>query len=284
MAEVWWLLGMCSFASVVSFRLRRRRAEQEVGRLIDRAGLPTDRVLVAGAAQHFVRRHGALAIGAWGGGVAGVVPYALLGATPTALAWFAACTLVGTGVGACLLHLRTLRSARAPGPRVASLRPRRLSDFLTPAELAVQYGMLTLPLVTAVLGVYALTGGDHPRRGWALLAAATTAVLVMAGATALQRWILRANQPAGEEAALRWEEALRAAMLRDVSAVAVGSSWALGGLTGFSAVTGWAEQFAGPWTSVAVGLYLIGTLAVVWTTLVGTYSRRTLGRFQQVIG
>ncbi|MDX6240432.1 MAG: hypothetical protein QOG10_5252 [Kribbellaceae bacterium] len=248
MREAAWLLVLSTILWGLLFWQRRAVARRDVGRLVKRAGLPAAPELVAAAEDRFTRRQAALT------------------------------------VGACIAHFNMLRSGRAGGPRAASLRQRRLLDFLTPAEVAVQYGLLTLPLLTGVLGVLTLAGDDHPQRGWALIAAAAGAVLIVAGSAALQRWALRASQPSGGEVELRWEEATRAAMLRDLSAVAVGSSWALGGLTGYSAAIDWPGRYPGFVVSLAIGLYLLGTLALAWVVLASAIGRKTLSRSQQVIG
>jgi hypothetical protein len=284
MREVVWLLVMSTILWRLVFWQRRAAARRDVTRLVERAGLPAEPELVAAAEHRFTRRQAALSLGAWLGSVAGIVPYGLMRGTPAALACWAALAMVGMGVGACFAHFNTLRSSRVAGPRAASLRQRRLLDFLTPAEVAVQYGLLTLPLLTGVLGVLTLTGDDDPQRGWALIASAAGAGLIVAGSAALQRWALRASQTSGGEVELRWEEATLAAMLRDLSAVAVGSSWALGGLTGFSAVTDWPGRYPGFVTSLASCLYLLGTLALAWVVLAAAIGRKTLSRSQQVIG
>ena len=269
-----------SVGSVWMYLRRATAARRETAKFLERAGLPFEPELIAATQARFEQRQKAFAIGGVVGSIPGTAIFIWLDAGPTALAWWAAFLVAGIGLGVCVLYAAAVRAGRADGPRTAALRQRRLVDFLSPAQVVLQYGFLLLPAITAVLGIRILIDGN--RTGWGLIAAAVGAVLLVAGAAALQRWVLQVNQPAGQVVELRWSEAMRAVMLRDLAAVTVGASWALGAGTVATAVRDRSDDFPAFMEPVAYSVYLVSTLVFVW--MAGAASTgRTLRRSQQVI-
>ncbi|MGC4938292.1 hypothetical protein [Kribbella sp. DT2] len=196
-------------------------------RLVE-AGLPNDRDLVAVAATRFEQRQLVSTIGGAIGGALGLGVVMYVGAALPGLIWSALISTFGVGFAICWMHFKTVGDARKAGPRTASLRPRRLTDFLVWPEVVVQYGALVLPLAAVWLGVMVAAGDDRPSRGWALLGAAAVALAIYVTALALQARVLRLSQAATGEPELRWEEAMRAATLRELSEVMTWSCWFLG--------------------------------------------------------
>ena len=271
-----------SAGSVWMYLRRRTAAERETAKFLERAGLPFEPELIAATQARFEQRQQAFALGSVAGSIPGTAAFIWLDAGPTALAWWAAFLVAGIGLGVCALYGAVVRAGRADGPRTAALRQRRLVDFLSPTQVVLQYGFLLLPAITAVLGIRILIDGNRTGWGWGLIAAAVGAVLLVVGAAALQRWVIQVNQPAGQVVELRWGEAMRSVMLRDLAAVMVGASWALGGCTVMFAVTDRPDDFPAFMEPVAYSVFLVSTLVFIWMSGAAS-TGRTLRRSQQVI-
>ncbi|GAB3954343.1 hypothetical protein GCM10029976_096430 [Kribbella albertanoniae] len=234
------VLGLAVVILVVVWSQRKKTARSEVNRLIRQGGLPADPDLAEAAIGWFQRRVGVLSIGyLLGILVGGVVllfsgqafqfgPDSEGGSGLGPIVWaFAAASFIGGG--ATLLDAyRAVRRSKVDGPRTATLRPRRLGDYLTPVETAIHYGVVAIPLVCIGLGVGVLSSDNRPARGWLLVASGSVAVLLWGAGIALERMALRVSQSSGRPAQLLWQEAYRAATLRDLGTAIITVSWLLG--------------------------------------------------------
>jgi len=291
--EVLWVVGLMVVSSGILWTQRRRAAQREVARRIERGGLPGERDLVEAALEWYRRRQEILILGVLAGVLiagAAVVLVHLgmdLGFVPGAVldirlvSWLLAATAAFGGFATLINGYRTVRASRADGPRLAALRPRRLSDYLSPIEIAIYQGCVVVPLVGAALGLVVLGTNDHPARGWILIASGLAGVVVWAIGLLLTRTVLGVNQSSGREAELRWQEALRATTLRDIGSAVLTVSWLLGAAmpTSFdwpSDVPGYVEPLATVLFLVSVGLWC--------TALMVAASRRGLQRVQRVAG
>lgn len=270
-----------TIGAVVMILFRRPAAARDVDRFLERSGLPAEAELIAATFARFERRQVVIAVGAWVGSVAGIAIFVRLDAGATALAWWMAAGITGVAIAICVLHIGAVRADGARGPRAASLRQRRLLDFLSPTYVALQYGFLLLPLLTGSFGLRIVLGQGDAALGWALIAAAGGAVLIVAGATVLQRWMLQVNQPAGQAVELRWSEAIRAMMLRDLASVMVGASWALGGSVLATATAERPAEFPASMEWISFGLQVVGVFVFIWMVGVATTGRLP-SRWQQV--
>ncbi|MFB6721387.1 hypothetical protein ACFCV3_14540 [Kribbella sp. NPDC056345] len=234
------ILGLAMVILVVVWSQRKKTARSEVNRLIQHGGLPADPDLAESAIGWFQRRVGMLTMGyLLGILVGGVVllfsgrafrfgPETGSGAGLGPIVWaFAAAAFIGGGL-TLLDAYRAVRRSKVDGPRTATLRPRRLGDYLTPVETAIHYGVVAIPLVCIGLGVGVLSSDNRPARGWLLVASGSVAVLLWGVGLALERMALRVSQPSGRPAQLLWHEAYRAATLRDLGTAIITVSWLLG--------------------------------------------------------
>jgi hypothetical protein len=220
-------LALGLVAVVWVWRDRKAIGLRDAYRLVE-AGLPNERELIDAAAGRIERRQMVSTVGGAIGGAIGLGLVAYVGAAWPGLIWSALFATFGVGLATCWMHFKAVGAARNAGPRAASLRPRRLGDFLVWPEIVVQYGALVLPLAAIWLGVLVVVGGDRPNRGWLLIGAAAVAVVIYVIAFVLQARVLRLSQAATGEEELRWEEAMRAATLRELSEVMTWSCWFLG--------------------------------------------------------
>lgn len=220
-------LALGLVAVVWVWRERKEIGLREAYRLVE-AGLPNERGLIDAAAARFEQRQMVSTVGGAIGGAIGLGVVAYAGAALPGLIWSGLICTFGVGLAICWMHFKAVAAARKAGPRTASLRPRRLADFLVWPEIAVQYGALVLPAAAIWLGVLVVTGDDSPRRGWVLLGAAAVALGIYGIALMLQARVLRLSQAATGEDELRWEEAMRAATLRELREVMTWSCWFLG--------------------------------------------------------
>jgi hypothetical protein len=291
--DVLWLVAMMVLATGVMWTQRRKAAQTEVNRLVGRGGLPPEPDLVEAALQWYLRRQEVLLLGLLAGtlaaGVIVVLAYLGLGIgfetgavlDVRLLTWMLAAAAAAGGIATLGLSYRTVRASRSDGRRTAALRPRRLSDYLSPIEIAIHYGAIVLPLVAIGLGIVVLGSNDHPARGWILIGSGLAAVPLWGTGVLLQRAALRVNQPSGREAELRWQEALRATTLRDLGSSMITVSWLLGASIPMSFQ--WpsdAPAFAEP-LSVVLFVVAVGLLCVMWTVAA---SRRGLRRVDRVVG
>ena len=145
----------------------------------------------------------------------------------------------------------------------------------------MQYGVLILPLATAGLGVVVLARYDEAGVGWTLIGVGVVCLLICAFALVLQQRVLHLSQAASEESALRWEEALRASTLRDLSEVMMWACWLLGGAAIITAdLPAGLPAFVEPLMYVLFGGGIVGML-VAQTSASGKWG---LWRSQRAIG
>lgn len=289
--DLLWLVGIMVLALVVVWLFRKKAAKAEVDRLVDRGGLPPEPELVASALRWHEQRQRILILGTLIGTLAGgavivladqVVEIDLVasdGLDVRLLTWMLAAAAAAGGVATLLQSYRSVRAAGSDGPRAAALRPRQLSDYLSPIEIAIHRGVVLLPLAAVGLGVVVLSGSDHPASGWILVVSGLIAVPLWMAGLWLQQLALRINQSSGGESELRWQEALRAATLRDLGAAVATVSWLLGASVPLSFQ--WPSDVPGFVEPVASGLFVVAMAAmcVIWGIAA---SRRGLQRVQRV--
>jgi uncharacterized membrane protein len=239
---------------------RRRLAVREVERWIRSGGLPDDPDARAESVLRQTRRNAAMAAGMLAGLALGVCALLLAGDRWDIWGYAIALEVAGGGAAVWFAHLRTLRSDERTSPRVASLRPRRLTDYLTTTELAAQVGMQALPLFALGCSVAVFADGDRGA-GLRLLAGAVAGAAWFAVVLLAQRRALAASRPAGSELEMRWQEANRAQMLRDLLAVAMAGAWALGGLVAFGNVIDDPDRY--PDAVARVVPWVLGAASVV---------------------
>lgn len=291
--DVLWLVAALVLMSVVLWVQRRKAAQREVDRRVERAGLPGDRDLVEAALEWYRRRQEILILGVLAGVLVGGAAVVLvhlgidLGFVPgTALdtrlfTWLLAAMAAFGGFATLINGYRTVRAARSDGPRLAALRPRKLSDYLSPIEIAIYGGCVVLPLVGAALGVVVLGTNERPGRGWILIGSGLAGVVVWAIGLLLTRTALRVNQPSGREAELRWQEAFRATTLRDIGSAVLTVAWLLGAAMPMSFE--WPSDVPGYVEPLATVLFLVA-VALWCTALMVAASRYGLQRVQRVAG
>lgn len=228
---MWMFSGVAVGFTIGSVLVWRQREEIGLKRAYDlvRAGLPNETELVKAAARRFQHRQEASTIGGWLGGITGLIVFVALGSPIIGLLWSGLIGTFGVAVAICAFHLRAVRAAHREGPRLARLGQRRLRDYLIWPEIIAQYGELVLPLAATAIGVLVLTGHDDPKVGWTLVGVGVACLLICAIALVLQRKVLQLSQAASEESQLRWDEALRAATLRELSEMMMWACWLLGG-------------------------------------------------------
>lgn len=290
-----WLIGATVGVVVLLWIQRRRSAQLEVNRLIERAGLPAEPRLVEAALTWQQRRQETLLIGILIGTVAaGAVVLLVRNGLHVGLAssdvaddglltWLlAAAAVAGAGGLATLAYnYRVVRESRSEGRRTATLRPRQLADYLSPWEIVIQYSCLVLPLVAIGLGVVILGTADRPASGWILIVSGLVAVPLWALGLFLQRRALLVNRPSGDKAVLLWQEALRASTLRDVGSSVLMICWMLGAALpmSFQWPSG-TPHFVQPVATVA---FLVSVVMLCGRGVLAA-SRRGLGRVQRIAG
>ena len=269
-----------TIGAVITWRQREEFGLQAAYNLVN-AGLPNDSDLVKAAAKRFQRRQEAFTIGSWLGGFSSLVVLVYLGSPIIGILWSALIGMLGVAIAICTLHFRAVRAARQDGPRLAALGHRRLRDYLIWPEIVFQYGVLVLPLATACLGVLVLARYDDPGVGWTLIGVGLVCLAICAVALVLQQRVLHLSQPASGEDALRWEEALRASTLRDLSEVMMWACWLLGGAAVITAdLPAEMPAFIEPLTYILFGGGIVGML-VAQTLASGKWGLR---QSQRAIG
>ncbi|WP_405059881.1 hypothetical protein OG474_45125 [Kribbella sp. NBC_01505] len=296
------ILGVMVVTMVVLWSQRGKVAESEVRRLVGRGGLPAEVELVASATEWFRQRQTILVLGILAGTVAAGVALFVADAVSGGelqlgpafgeesfeftvdlrlLAWFLAITAACGGVATLLHGYRAVRLARVEGPRSAALRPRKLGDYLNPIEIAIYYVIVAVPLICIGLGVVVLGSADHPQRGWVLVASGGIAVLMWGGGLLLQRLALGVSQASGRPEQLLWQEALRAATLRDIGTAMITTSWLLGAAVPASFT--WPSDVPGSFTWMGLGLFM-AALALSMLASAVAYSPWGLQRVRRVVG
>lgn len=268
--------------TVTAVLVWRQREELGLKKAYDlvNAGLPNETELVQAAAKQFRQRQAASTIGSWLGGATALIVLAIVHSPIVGLLWSVVAGMFGVAVAVYGVHLRTVRAARREGPRLARLGQRRLRDYLVWPEIAGQYVALVLPVAAVAIGVLVLVDHDDPRIGWTLAGVPVVGLLISAAALVLQRRVLRLSQSAGGESELRWEEAMRAATLRDLGEVIIWSCWLLGGGTAVSvSLPAGMPSFAEPLTLVLFcgGVVVMGMAALASGKWGLRRSQRALG-------
>lgn len=291
--DLLWLAGMMVFALAVLWTQRKKAARREVDRLVERGGLPPEPELVASALSWQQRRQEVLVLGTLVGALAGGAVLLLAdlgldlnlvpddGLDIRLLSWMFVVAAAAGGVATLLHGYRTVRASRSDGPRTATLRPRRLSDYLSPVEIAVHYGVVVVPLIAVGLGIIVLGSADRPERGWILIVSGLAGVVLWGAGLVLQRMALRVNQASGGQAELHWQEALRAATLRDLGGAVITVSWLLGASMPLS--FDWPRDAPGFVEPLSLALF-VASLGLIGLVSLVSVSRRGLRRVQRVAG
>lgn len=209
-----------------------RVAQNRLAKLATTVGLEPGDDVAALVERRLRRRQRAMMIGMVTGAALGTLPAFTTGAFAPTLAWWMAGELLGTGAGGLVVHVADCRAATRPGQRAAVLRPRRLHDFLYPAETVAPLVALLLPALVVAL-VLTSTGPAALAPG--LLAGAVVAVAVTIGTVVAQRYVLRMAPPADSPTRVKWEDAMRSIALRDLGVIAFSVCLALGGVAAFQA-------------------------------------------------
>lgn len=263
--------------AVVGWLDAPRAAAKRLRKLAASTGLALDDDTGHLVARRLRRRQRSMMIGMVVGSLLGCLPIVLAGeGVKEPIAWWVAVYLMAVGVGALAVHVvDTGRAAAEPGPRAAVLRPRRLHDFLYPAEAVAPFVVLVLPALAIVVAV--ATSGTNGSQAALLGVGAAVAILVTIAAVLAQRFVLQMAPPADSPTRLKWEDALRGIALRDLGTTAYCTSFALGGIAPFGA----ASELVGGYPSAVLGvmmgailLGLAGLLALVAATETRTPARR----------
>lgn len=118
---------------------------------------------------------------------------------------------------------------RRPAGSAASMRPRELSDYLSPWARRAQRR------TAAFAGICALAALVVPLRDpWFVSRAARVATfvavpLILLAVEALQRWLIRRPQPVVETSLLRADDAIRRQSVHSIAGAGMGLQWLLAG-------------------------------------------------------
>ncbi|TDD61171.1 hypothetical protein E1263_08265 [Kribbella antibiotica] len=296
------ILGAMVVTMVVLWLARGKIADSEVRRLVARGGLPAEEGLVEPAKEWFRQRQTILVLGILAGTVAAGVVLAVADAVlggklklgPTfgsdsfeftvdlrLWLWFLAITAAWSGAATLLHGYRAVRLARVDGPRAAALRPRKLTDYLHPIEIAIYYVIVLVPLICVGLGIVVLGSADQPERGWVLVVSGAIGVLLWGGGVVVQRLALGVSQRSGRPEELLWQEALRATTLRDIGTAMITVSWLLGAGVPFS--FSWPSDVPTSFEWMGWGL-LMGALLLSMVASAVAHSPWGLPRVRRVVG
>ncbi|GAA0626882.1 hypothetical protein HPO96_36290 [Kribbella sandramycini] len=287
------VLGVMVVALVIIWSQRKRAAEAEVNRLLRSGGLPADAELCESARLWFVRRQDIVVLGVLAGVVVTTVGLLVAdlgfgadlvtgGELDLRLLTLLFAFVAALGGVATLVHgYRAVRLSRVEGARQAALRPRRLDDYLNPIEVFAHRVIVVVPLVCVGLGVVVLGSADRPARGWILIGSGVLAVLLWAGGVWLQRMALGVSQASGRPEQLLWQEALRAATLRDLGSAMIAVCWLLGAAVPSSFE--WPADVPAAFEWVGFAMFLVSMGLICVTTAVAV-SRWGLGRVRRVVG
>ena len=214
-----FLIVLVSFVplTAVVWARRAEAARLEFARLARIAELPVEGNDIPAVRRRIVTRQTGRAIGM---AVAMIVVAVILIASETPAGYVALLAALGASVGSGFGHVRPMDVA--PGPRAAGLRRRELADYLTPIEVFLARWVIVLPVVAAlIVGVgWAEWGlGRRP----ALISLAVLAAITAMGYVVRQalRRLVETPVTLATPTGRRWEEILRAVVLRDVAASGV---------------------------------------------------------------
>lgn len=196
--------------------VRRASVERGVDRIADTAGLgvpPEIRPVLLRRTR--ATRIGEL-LGAVAGAAIGAAGVALHGDVPTRT-FVLQGAIFGIGTAGGLLGgLIAAHALPLPGRRVARERVVRVADYISPVERG---GALAAMLLALGVGVTSLASGPV-RADVAVAVSTVVAVAAWGAAELIARRIVAQRQPAGTALALAWEDALRAAAIRRLTAAA----------------------------------------------------------------
>lgn len=167
---------------------------------------------------------------------------------------------IGTAVGNLLAATRS-----GDAPRVATLRRRELTDYVTPAEVRGAQLASALPALAVVLGLFTLgTTTSSMTSGVIVAVAGVASLLAVAGTWVLSGRTLTQAVEATTPEGLQWNGVMRSTLLRDlVSAVTMFGAWGGGGALLWGLAQGWSDY--PDWYFIVGGLVLV---AVVVCTLI----------------
>lgn len=236
----------------------QRGAEQRVRRLVEAGWHPPAAVHEA-AVRQVVEELRITHLSGLVAGVGGLTVFLLAGAPPFAAGWgFWWALLIGTVVGQVVGHVRAGRFTT--GRRVASTRSRGFWAGLPRQDriASVLHLAVTATAAWVLLGpVRQAQGVPGGTTGWVIVGAFVLSVPLV---LALGGWLARRATSASSLDALRWQDASRGVLLRDVARLLGGSSLGV-------ALAPWALSPDPPASAWVAGL-LAGLGAIAVTALV----------------
>lgn len=256
------LVGVTWVAWLIRNRARGVPAEME--RLAKVAQLPDPGADARTVSGRLSSRYAGRIIGVAAVGVLALAAISLNSSRGDYPVWIIIFLPVGHAIGTAVGNLIGSSGAAAT-PRVATLRRRELTDFVTPAEVRVAQVAGALSVVAVVMGLVTLgTTTSTTRSGVIVAAAGVASLLAAVGTWILARRTLVQSVDATTPQGLQWNEVLRAVLLRDlVNAVTMFGAWGGGGALLWGIAQGWSNY--PDWYFVVGGLVLA---AVVLCTLV----------------
>lgn len=270
-----WTL-MCPFlvlgavALAVLWRRREAWVQRELGRFVSATGLPDpegDRTWVVERTR--ARVSGRLLGVATAVGLALPLMSIAVSDGDSSSAWWILFIPVGQVVGTALGHLRPIQG-HPSGPRVASLRPRLLRDYVTTAESVAAILCAGLPVVSIALAAVNLAQGTSaPTPAVLALVTAALSLVTVLGLWVLVRRALRQNVATRGPEGLAWAELLRAQMLRDLVGGVAFAGWFGGAFVLFWGVTSSWRDFPDWYLPVTFVLAALSVSALVVGLAVG---------------
>lgn len=242
-----WVMGIVVTFVLIplmgfAVRQRQRAAQRELARFARVAQLPDPGVDTAPVLDRLASRYAGRIIG-----VTAVVVLSLAGASITEATdrfpvWIPIALPVGMAVGTAVGNLLST-SLRGPTLRVATLRRRELTDYVTPAEVRVAQLGWVVPIAAIVMGVLTLTSTTSTTTsGVIVTVAGVLSFLAAVGTWTLAGRVLVQSTDVTTPAGLLWSEVLRASLLRDLlSAVAMFGLWGGGGALLWGIANGWSN-------------------------------------------
>lgn len=266
---------VCAAVAIGGWVHAPRRAAREAGKLTHKSGLTLDDTLAPLVLRRLRRRVRGTMLGMGVGVLVGCAGIVVIGDFTRGLPWFVLCDLVGAGVAALIVHVaETSRVRRELGSRAALLRPRRLTDFLHPLEIAAPYAGLIFP---AAIVAYAVASGNDTGL---LATCGALAVAVTVAAIAAQRFVLRMAPPADSSTRVMWEDMLRVVALRDCGVTAYGLSLTFAWLP-FLIASSRNHGTVGPLMWLSLALFLVSVTGLLAIAFLAEYSPTGKTRFLQ---
>jgi hypothetical protein len=226
----YWVAGLVVVLLAVGVvrSFRDASAERSLYALTVRLSLPLPEELTPFVLRQAAARNRALAIGALGGAVGGILLASLFGDQPlfgqpsdTSLLVFLAAETIGTTTALCFVSLRALEPQRSAG--VARASAVELDDYLAPAQHAFVGIVIGAAIVLAAVDA-SVRGFSAVIAGGVVLSLVSFVIAEIAG-----RRLIAQRQPAASDLELAWNDALRAQLVRDLygtpTAFAAASLW-----------------------------------------------------------